>query len=52
MTSNQGKSMMILTTTGIAERIRSQLNFTGNKSFDCVGTLLGLIKKTLASGLA
>jgi len=41
---------MSLTKADIAKNIQSELNFTRNKSFDCVETLLKIIKKTLSSG--
>ena len=41
---------MALTKAQIAESIRSELNFTKNKSVEIVETILELIKGSLASG--
>jgi integration host factor subunit alpha len=41
---------MALTKADIAKNIQSKLNFTRNKSFGCVETLLETIKKYLESG--
>jgi integration host factor subunit alpha len=41
---------MALTKADIAKNIQAALNLTRNKSFDCVETLLEIIKKTLTSG--
>ena len=41
---------MALTKAEIVKSIQSELGFTKNKSFDCVETLLKIMKKTLASG--
>lgn len=41
---------MALTKFVILKSIQSQLNFTGHKSFNCVETLIEIIKKSLVSG--
>jgi len=41
---------MALTKADIAKNIHSELEFTKNKSIDCVESLLKIIKKNLASG--
>ena len=41
---------MALTKVQIVKSIQSELNFTKNRSIDCVETLLKIMKKTLASG--
>ena len=41
---------MALTKAKIVENIQSELKFTRKRSFDCVETLLEIMKKTLTSG--
>jgi integration host factor subunit alpha len=41
---------MPLTKANIVENIQSEIGFTKNKSFECVESLIKIIKKTLATG--
>jgi len=41
---------MAMTKADISKRIHTELEFTKNKSIDCVETLLKIIKRTLESG--